>query len=522
MFNRIKDNTTCILIQLVNNLGVNVTKTTVQESLQNHPDYPSLTAISDCLNEWKVDNQAFRLAINDIKLDKYEYPFVAHLRVNNGELALIKSIHDGHVSYSNENGENQIMDYSLFLKQWDGITLLARKNKDSGEANYFSKLIFESFNQIKWILTLILMSTLIFQYFWHQGVENMFITLAVSTLAGVGLSALLLGNSINEQNPLIRNLCNLGGKSNCNAILKSEAAKLTPWLSWSEIGFFYFTGSLLSLLFLLEDSLPYLFILNVLALPYTFYSIYYQWKAKSWCILCCSIQVLLWLQFLIFTQLDTSLFLNMGIALMLMVSFLIPILIWSLIKSSLVDAAQKEPLRKQLNKFKYNDTLFNQALNAQPKIKIDDEISIVLGNRDADICITLASNPFCNPCGKAHQQLEDYFGTRSDVKLQIVFNGSQKTDEGKAKIIKHFLTCAKGTQYEIKELLGSWYSQNIKDYDKWSERYPLDLNDSIDDVLIKQANWFSDNQVQRTPTIFINGHQLPTPYQLEDLKYLLS
>ncbi|MEZ4900630.1 MAG: hypothetical protein R2822_02145 [Spirosomataceae bacterium] len=31
-------------------------------------------------------------------------------------------------------------------------------------------------------------------------------------------------------------------KTDCNHILTSPAAKITPWLGWSEVGFFYFMG----------------------------------------------------------------------------------------------------------------------------------------------------------------------------------------------------------------------------------------------------------------------------------------
>ena len=105
--------------------------------------------------------------------------------------------------------------------------------------------------------------------------------------------------SLNANNPFVKNLCSLGGKNDCNAILKSDAAKVTSWLSWSEVGFFYFFGSLLSLL-LASSSLPLLAWLNLFALPYAIYSIAYQYRHKNWCVLCCCVQALLLLEALAF------------------------------------------------------------------------------------------------------------------------------------------------------------------------------------------------------------------------------
>lgn len=38
-------------------LKVKVNKKTVDETLQNHPDWPSLLCITDSLNKWNVPNQ---------------------------------------------------------------------------------------------------------------------------------------------------------------------------------------------------------------------------------------------------------------------------------------------------------------------------------------------------------------------------------------------------------------------------------------------------------------------------------
>ncbi|RYF33435.1 MAG: vitamin K epoxide reductase family protein, partial [Cytophagaceae bacterium] len=118
-----------------------------------------------------------------------------------------------------------------------------------------------------------------------------------------------LMHGINSNNPFIQNLCNSDGKNNCNAILKSDASRITSWLSWSEVGFFYFTGSLLSLLFA-PSSLFILAWVNVMALPYTIYSLSYQYRNKTWCALCCTVQALLVLELitaLVFGLLQSSL-----------------------------------------------------------------------------------------------------------------------------------------------------------------------------------------------------------------------
>ena len=51
-------------IQLLRQLNIKVTNSSVNEAILAHPDYPSLLCISDCLKQWQVENIAVRTAKN--------------------------------------------------------------------------------------------------------------------------------------------------------------------------------------------------------------------------------------------------------------------------------------------------------------------------------------------------------------------------------------------------------------------------------------------------------------------------
>jgi hypothetical protein len=55
------------LEQIVKQLGVNVTENTLKSAFKFHPDYPSLSTLSDVLSEWKVDNLAVKSLHNSYK-----------------------------------------------------------------------------------------------------------------------------------------------------------------------------------------------------------------------------------------------------------------------------------------------------------------------------------------------------------------------------------------------------------------------------------------------------------------------
>jgi hypothetical protein len=55
------DNTTRVLTRFMVELGIPVTRQSISDELQKHPDYGSLLAYSDVLNNWHVPNAAYQL-----------------------------------------------------------------------------------------------------------------------------------------------------------------------------------------------------------------------------------------------------------------------------------------------------------------------------------------------------------------------------------------------------------------------------------------------------------------------------
>jgi uncharacterized membrane protein len=242
---------------------------------------------------------------------------------------------------------------------------------------------------------------------------------------------LLLVQSIDSNNPLVQKLCgSSGGKTNCNSILSSKAATVFKGLTWSEVGFFYFTGTWLALLFSGGSStlLEVLALMNLVSLPYTVYSIYFQARiAKQWCVLCCTVQALLWLEFI-----SLAAFFKITLTppnliewSTLFICLLLPVVLWVVLKPLILKAQQLQSLKQQLKKFKYNTELFGAVLAAQPKYTLpDEEWSIVLGNVEANNIITMVSNPYCQPCSRMHKVLDELMMYRGDIQARIIFTAS--------------------------------------------------------------------------------------------------
>ncbi|RZK43163.1 MAG: hypothetical protein EOO90_04145 [Pedobacter sp.] len=181
-------------------------------------------------------------------------------------------------------------------------------------------------------------------------------------------------------------------------------------------------------------------------------------------------------------------------------------------------------LKSQLKKFKYNSDLFNQALKNQPRYALpDDLMPIVLGNPEAKTTITMVSNPFCGPCAKTHQVLDQWLKTRDDVKIKIVFTTTDQDGDENTKISRHVSALSLLNDAELLgKALNDWYKQGDKKYEEWAGRYPVEYNANFAAVTARQKEWLKMAEITHTPTLFVNGYKLPDPYQLEDIKHLLT
>ena len=82
---------------------------------------------------------------------------------------------------------------------------------------------------------------------------------------------------------------------------------------------------------------------------------------------------------------------------------------------------------------------------------------------------------------------------------------------------------AMGNATQTKQALDDWYMANEKNYEAFAIKYPIDETIATQTIAIdKMDEWCTKTEIQFTPTIFINGYQMPEVYSVNDLKYLLS
>lgn len=536
-----KENCIEVVCLFLKELGVRVTDTSVENALSNHSDYPSLLSISNVLSNYGVKNISFKGSIEKFK--EMPFPFITQIKGEKSQEAfytIIRSITNGNISYYNPESHRweKISSESL-EKKWTGIILLADEEEKRDEENYSKKYQneirlkiakYSPFLSLPLIAIIVSISALV-----NYGTSAIYpVIFSLLSLVGSIIGALLLWYEVDQYNPVLQQICSSGKKVNCGAILHSKASKIAG-ISWSAIGFTYFAGALLTLLFSGVANPQALFVLawlNILAIPYVFFSVYYQWRvAKQWCVLCLCVQGILLLQLLTaltagwHNAVSVSSVFSGGLVITLILSYLIPFFIISLLLPAYMSAKESRLNKIELQRLKHNPQIFNALLAKQKAVAESTAgLGITIGNSNASTKIIKVCNPYCGPCAKAHITIEELVHNNPDMQVQIIFTATNNKEDSRAAPVKHLLAIAeKNNEPLIKQALNNWYLAEQKDYEKFASKYPMNGELQRQGEKLESMNtWCIKNDISFTPTFFVNGNQLPEMYTVKDLKYFFS
>lgn len=529
-----RDNAIAASKNLLHQLSIPVTDTYMSDFLENHKDYPTLQAISDLLESLRVRNFAAELTVKD--LEEIQLPVMSHLKNGQGEFIVMSKLEDSDVTYLDTEKGWIVESLQDFEKKWSGVVLLTQVNENSGEINYKKRRQKERLEGLR-VPALVISICILLLPFLVSALQPptisspSWIPSFFLKVMGTAVSILLVIRLINRKNPFVNKICNLGLKKNqgnCDIVLDSPASTILG-IDWSEIGFLYFTGGLL--LFMLSgftnDQYTVLWmtgILNLLTLPYTFFSIYYQAAiVKRWCTLCVLAQALLWTEFFlafnyVFAIPPTVTFLSV---LNMVCCYLLVFMVWVLVKPSLIRSEQLKGVKKRLGWFENNPEILRFLLYKNKKLDIENKDDIVIGAPEPIQTVVVFISPFCSPCGSAIAFIENYLKLNTQqVQFVIRFSMRKMFSDPQKEDIKFILRTIVGKpEAEVQRSLKAWYTNTKTDFRKWAEKNQLGI--SRDGEIEKLVNLYEASSeildIRKTPTIFLNGRELPDGFSIYDI-----
>jgi uncharacterized membrane protein/protein-disulfide isomerase len=505
---------------------IKVSRKGLEEEFVLHPDFPSLAAVSDALTEWKVPNMAASLV--ERELVKIPTPALAYLRIRGGILAPIKSVSGESVEWLDTKNGWQKENLHSFAQKWTGAILLIEPNKESGELNYKDQRKGRFLtNSRLWILLLGTLFCLGFYALLHREQVESAIRLYGSTLFikffGIAVTTALLSLSIESENSLIRQVCQLGNSTDCNSVLASKGARITSWLSWSEIGFIYFSGGFLALLTSSIKNQPsilsFLFLLSVCSIPYTIYSFWYQrFVVNKWCTLCILVQIALWMEVLLTFLKLNELAWNFASSfyLTVLLSYLVPALGWVLVKKPLMYENQVVGLKRELQKIKLDENYIKATFTGQPEMPpIFAEMTVPwIGNTQSNNTLTVVTNPLCGPCVSIYLEIRELMAKFPDLRCQFIFIGPPRAMQVAAKFLET-------PQEQLLSTMDRFYEREHHNMERWTQLRKSELpNDLTTKQLLLNYRWSELAGIKETPTVFFNGVKLQKSIRLSDLRQI--
>jgi len=517
-------------------LNLRLTNDTLCNHLRNHPFYPSLLAVHDVFEEFGVMSEAYKCNDSD-KIVSINVPFLAQIRSKGSQgqrvFALIYS-NDGNETdwYNPLNHKREHITIGNLKKLLTGYIMLFYPSQNSGDKDFVMhrrKEILQKAEEHALISFLPLSLMIIAIYKAFVGTFYLIATLyAILLLAGCIICGLLLMHEYNSYNPIVRSVCGGSRKINCDAVLSSPGSTIAG-VPWSIIGSTYFLGSLVSILVSGFDIgvLINLCYINILSLPYTAYSLYYQKKVvRQWCPLCLSILAITWSLF--FVSLLGGLFsgttyrpLSTLICVVVSICFS-AILIYMLWSKGML-AKKLETTEISYRTIRYNKDIFDALLRKGKQVNIlTDGYGIVLGNPKGSVRIIEACNPYCGHCGKAHRVLSELVKDNQDVCLQIMFVMGPEDAGYNQTPVDMFLTLSREGK-DMSMVLNDWFSLTTKDTQVFGNKYSV-VKSRIkenDENANRMSEFCKKMEIEHTPTIFVNGYELPDLYNVGDLKYFV-
>ncbi|MBX2900900.1 MAG: thioredoxin domain-containing protein [Cyclobacteriaceae bacterium] len=505
-------------------MGIGVSNEAIRYSKDSVFDIASL---SNQLKDWNVNSLAVKLTKD--QLPEIPYPAIAHLNAFGGRFVVLHKLLDRKIYYTDPTTGTISKSVEDFSKDWSGVLLLLETTEKSGEAGYEQKHKQEVFEQWSLYISFFLLVAL-----WMLPLLSIEPhLLAIYGLNGLGavISYLLLQKQFGLGGSALNSFCKLGSKSDCDSVINSPASKLFGILNLSELGLWYFAGSILSMAVAaisLVSVTPFLFVFTLLATVLSSLAVYYQALViKKWCPLCLAVVAVIWVQAAIYLLSPPAMVLNFKSISVLFIGFSLLLVFWLTVRKRFIGSLKVPNLQCNLNRFLKSERVFQKLLEEQPYVETATFThELQSGPSDASVQVVVVSNPQCGPCAYTHFVL-DNLKESLDEKVNLIYRFTLNTQNKSAAAYQMLETLFSIQQQESNEkalrALSGWYLAN-GNLEDWKRKFLLQQqqeSDVVAEILKRHEQWCARVAIEKTPTLFINGRALPEEFSVNELKFQL-
>lgn len=491
---------------------------------QSHPQYPSFASIAYVLRHYGVNNCLIKTNIEE--LSELPKPLIIEY---DGLFLPISNISEKEISIMDEKGRNIKEPRTMLQHFWSKTALIFDVDNIHKRQSLAVELFRHYFNKTMryiviasiFLFYLFLFGRTAIEYTWANYV------FLVTSIIGLIISILFQIQEFDRSNKFINRICHSGqphGSRDCSSILDSQEARFLGLFSWADFGTLYFFYLLILPIFIATDIAEAITILfSLLATLYIPYSLIYQWKvARKWCTLCLMTQGVL----LVNAGLSIGIWLSGGILFQSLgeikainIALIVGILataIFTTTKIFLKTYRNRGLNSKYFAALKHDYAIKSHILQNQKQVLTEGLDKIILNPTGKDI-LTVVFNPVCTPCMRKMRQLLEILKRKGDTRLELIFL-IDPTDTSARELAQIFLK----RYAQNPEQFPKFLSDYVIHFPASSNRYKMNSdNKKLNQILKIQDKWCADNGITSTPTMFLNGSQIPALYDINDIDYMI-
>ena len=483
----------------------------IQEALMAHPLYPTLSSISDTFDLLGIEHLIAKISLDDIK--RLGIPILSSLTRN--EPILIIKITDNYVYFRDIRYRLKKFDKQSFLKSWLGVSILIQNVDKLKENNTIAKDIRTRIENIFTITTLIVLMIgiiIICSISWRLDewlTISKKILLLFNNIIGVVICALLYMNKNHSSSNLLNKLCAKGKYTDCNKVVNSIEGKSILSNYIVEIAAGYFTCAVVWLIFS-SSSAHWEFPLSVFfiaSIPIIFLSLYLQlFYVKKICVLCCTVLLCLLINIFIIKVDYGCHFLSL---LKYLCLFLSLTFIYVILSKTYGYKSKYYHLRRSNARIKFDINTIHAHLSPV-RLRTPDHC-IHWGNSNLNKELTIIVSIGCKHCRKLIRELMWLKNIYKDIHYKIIFDVPYE-EEDKLKYINYLYYLNEHNDSQLNTIL------NEDDYSN-RQRNTGDIpNFDMNRCFLEgQHNFVENAKITYVPSILINGRQLSSLYNVQDI-----
>lgn len=500
--------------------NIRATKSGLYDILLQNPHFPSMQSLRETFISLNVPNLAVR--IDPLLLSRISLPAIVYLDGNIG-YATVERVEEDMVEWFHNNSGPNVEHITSFSRKWNGISLVMEPNQSSGEIEYEKSNWRENvtiFNNII-VVSAILIFSITSLLFYRGDMPIIYGSLLLTSIVGSILSVLIFKGSIVDYSNFWRPEKILNFPPALRRIINYKIFKNFPQIQFYDFALIYFSGAAL---FLANsesrDGFVIVKILNIASMTLVVWLAYVQVKLKTWCVHCMLITALLLLQFIVLLEVDFQAVFQSISFRELLVSFLIPILIWVSVKSPLISASLERGHFYTIKRMMFGPAYLRSTLKRGKTLppRFSGMEAVGFGDEKATHRITLLLNPICHACRKAFSEARKLVSENPHIRCDIFLAVSRERSS-----LDHVVASA---------VLGSSPDKTVDNLSDWFTKMPVPVEQwVVGKIIDKQAGlrqldyhsrWCELSGLKSDlPTIIVNESELPPLYSVSDVKRIL-